>query len=392
MIPEHELTELVFNSMTERLDIQHEENVLFSDMREALINEGMIREFDPVVNVKNLQYGVIDGASINETTQGMDSILLTAATMHDGYFTVNKSPENKPFVLSATVRPYSKNNDKQNQAVMMMSELSVCSLIPGYDIRSMDGAYSTALITLLRTLSDARDYENIEYVIDFILGDNSEAVFKGIQGLLNPPEEDGKYIIGLAKAESTNDFIEAYRDILSLGKNHKIRGDKQFASRVLKPGEMFVPQTKKLGTMLKRSAGSLVSDIEDQRAPNEYKDLVHSLYSSIEKNSLDSRVFSTYFCPTENSRRGKVIRVDYSLPRPTTVLEEDVLLYHAEKVVKVVNKDVISPSYSEPYAQFKVDETCKRVVTGSLQKARGRLNSSKGMNSVTENMLYSYRT
>lgn len=397
MIPEHKLSEQLYESMVGLLDSQDRENNLFQEMRETLIKEGMIKQFPQTVSVKEMKYGVIDGACINETTQGMSSILLSAATVHDGYFTINQDRNDAPYVFSAGTRAYSKKNDKQNQTVMMLSELAVCGLLNDYDIRSMDGAYFTSLITLIRTLQEVKEYDHIDYVMEFMRGENKDAVWAGITALLNPPE-DHRYIIGLAKSDTGDDFVRNYEDIIPVTLDHKAQGDKSFASKVLRPGEMFVPLSKNVGTQLENLAGQLVSGIEDLNDKNNpegfntFKDLVHAVYEAVEGNTLDSRVFTTYFCPTENSRQGKVLRLDYSVPRYTTVLEEDSLIHHAGEVIKVVNKDIVSPSYSEPYAQFKVDETCKRLVSGALERARGRLKASHGGTSAADNIIYRYRT
>lgn len=391
MIPERVLTDSLIENMISRMESQEDENKIFMSIRDTLINEGLIHNFATSTEMSSIRYCSIDGARINSLTQGMDNIFLSAATMHDGFFTLNSAAEDIPHILSSSIEPYNKVNDKSNEAIMMLSEIGICGSLPHYDIRAMDGAYPTALITLMRTLSDY-EYEQIAPVIDFIMGDHSEEIFKGINELLNPPQEEGKYIIGLSKSDSTKDFLEIYKDLVDADLSAVVFGDKNLASRVLRPGEMFVPITKNLGSLLITQARTLVTGIEDSNGPDNYKDLVHSLYESVNKNSLNNRVYTTYFCPSENSKMGRVHRIDFSLPEGTTVLDEDRILEHADKTIQVVNRDIVSVEYNEPYAQYKVDEECKKIVSRSKKNASDYVRMKMKDSHLSQNLTQNYRT
>lgn len=391
MIPEIEFKKMIDKTLFESAERDRENQQYFREARDILVREGLIHRFSARTDVSDMYYGVIDGANLLETNQAMEDVFLSAATVADGYFTKETPRAEKPYILSANAYPHSKANDRCNSAIMMLSEIGVCGSLPHYDIRSMDGAYSTALITLFRTLKDL-SYEQVEPVIDFILGDDSEEIFKGITELFNPPTEEGKYIIGLSKSDSTDDFLDENGDLF----NPRIRelglGDHNFASNVLEPGEMFTPFTKKMGTMLKTTVNGVASYIEDSDGTDEYKDLVHSLYDIGMESTLDNRLYTTYFAPLENGRAGKVFRIDYSLPKPLTAQDEDELLEHADKTIQVVNRDIVSVDYREPYAQAIVDKECKDLVSkcfsSSRESLRLKLGNSKLGYSATEN----YRT
>lgn len=389
MDPVLELSETIKEAMVSRIETQTKDSEVIKNAREVLHKEKMIHSFTPREDFGDMTYGMTDGASIKERTQGMDLTCIALAGMDDGYFHYNLEDEDKPFVSWSAVKNYKKSYESQTQTIMMLCEVAVMGKLKGYNYRGMDGAYSTSLLNLLISINN----NECDLILDFIQGEHGQYVLDGIDELLSPPQDSGHHIIGIAKSDSGESFIDEFGFLLNDVVKTILPTDRTLASAILRPGEMFVPINKKLGSFLDKG---ITNRIEDMGLSDAHKDILHYLNNKFLHNELNDRVYSTYFCPSHNALPGKVMRVDFSLPLPKTALADKEILPIAEEAVQVVNNDVVSERISEPYAQFKVDEFCKKTIKNSFKQAKREareiFDEQDPSGLLGNNILESYRT
>lgn len=387
-----DLSESIKNAMVSRVETQQKDSKVIIEARQTLKDNGYIVNFAPKQDFPDTTYAVIDGASIKERTQGMDLTCITVAGMSDGYFHYNLDEDDRPVASWSAVEKYTKGIENQVQTIMMLCEVAVMGKLKGYNYRGMDGAYSTSLLNLFLNVNES-DEEKFRLILEFLDGEHQEAVFDGLEQLLYPPDDEHHHIIGIAKSDAGTSFVNEMKDVLEDGVPFLLPTDRVFASSMLKPGEMFTPMSKELGSELRRG---IQASIEDMKISSTHKDYLQHIHTLLMGNKLDERVYSTYFCPSDNALPGKVMRVDFSLPTQLGAHQDKAIHKYAEKAIQVVNNDVVSTSLSEPYAQFKVDEFCKKVIRESFKQAkreaRDIFDEQDPTGVLANNILESYRT
>lgn len=186
MEPIFELSENIKNSMVSRVETQTQDAQIIKEAKKVSRKEGLITEFNPKDDYSGITYGMIDGASIKERTQGMDLTCIAVAGMSDGYFHYNLEDDDRPFAYWSDVKKYNKSYESQTQTIMMMCEIAILGKLKGYNYRGMDGAYSTSLVNLLISINN----HEYDLLLDFLCGKNGNDVFDGLDQLLSPPEDE----------------------------------------------------------------------------------------------------------------------------------------------------------------------------------------------------------
>lgn len=361
------------------------------NMRDELINgeSPLIRIFTPS-DISDVSLACVDGGSLLQQLAGGD-LIVAAATVGEGYKSkvVYGSDEAVPSEVYCEVLPHKQSNNDLLSAVRAMLELRVLGKTEA-DWRIIDGAYlgnvSTFLYSLIKEGSEVRDavLKTSNYDFDGVL---QEAMFE----LLNLGSVSNN-IVAIPKSDSSVIFTKhVFEDEYEVG--FKMT-DRVLSGIVLRPGEFFTPRPLKSNDVIIQRLMSVSKD-NDFIAKNKNSASLWRLLEgkgellkdlNVDEETGVGKLYTTYFKPTRFSTSSPSIKVEFNHIPSYGSLEDRV-----ERIVSLIDADIVDESMIEPWSQYFADVRAKEVSVGA-EIIKNHLMSNVTTDYELAGLMRNYRT
>lgn len=332
---------------------------LAPSLREQLEADGRIISF-PQSSIEGKSLVAIDGGRLKEDMAGGDLIVIgaTAGEGHSSQPTYTE--ETIPAEAFAAVLPHRVSNEKLAGGIMSALELRMLELATA-DIQIIDGAYVNNVSQVLFTLID-NDDETIDAFFRAINFDEDGLLRQSMAKVMYPPRDGSRILVALPKSDTARVYAHDYiHDEYA----QTLISDRILASRLLLPGEMLLPRNI-------ASNNALISRLE-KRNFRKYEGVHQELYNSMFTMMLEyfrrmntpdeveeGILWATYFKPYVGTPQSKAMKIEFpfypSSDKPNFGATE-----HAQKLVSMVDADMIDGFVIEPWAQYMADVRAKDV-------------------------------
>jgi hypothetical protein len=322
----------------------------------------LIRSFERKSLAPELSMVAIDGGNASEKLAGGD-LIVAGATLGEGINSkrLYNSEDDIPSEVYSTIISHTSSNDKIEKSIRALLELRILAETKA-DIRIIDGAYLGNVSAVLYALID-RDPKVSNAILEYGLYDNDGFLAKAMQEILYPPRTKDNLIIAVPKSDSSVYYINHL--LASYGLKDLGITDRIFASRILKPGEFFIPRNIESNPGL---VSALTKNIGYEGFGEKSSDRVTLMKTIGDKagllrrlgreNTEEELLWTTYFKPSIWHEHSPVIKIEflYHYNDNKETVEDK-----ARQLVQIVDQDIIDDSIQEPWSQFHADRGAKQV-------------------------------
>lgn len=365
---------------------------------------GGVLNYTPDDSEKDTPLISIDGGNATENLAGGD-LIVAGATIGEGIRArrVYKAMADTPSDVYAQFIPHRNENASLAGAVRSGLELRVLHEV-GQDhpeaYRVIDGAYLGNVSTILFALANAKKSPMVaEHVLELGMFDSDKLLSGALTELLSPPKTGGN-VFALVKNDSSSVYVQDTLDTTDLAGTT----DRLLASRTLQPGEMFLPRALRSNPILKDvltkrfGAADLTEGVKQKdllvALLRGKRTLIEELDVFEDEGMIESgRLWTTYFKPTAWSFAARALRIEFPFtPVGATATErQQSVTARAEKLINVVNNDIISEEVMEPWCQYEADRNAKDVAV-AINLAKGALLDTLPADEAIRSLLRHYRT
>lgn len=331
------------------------------EMRDdILVNDSLIQRFTPV-DISGLSLSAIDGGSLTQQLAGGD-LLVTAATLGEGYFTVPlyANEDDIPAEAFCEILPHRQTNSELLSAMRALIELRVWGKVLS-DVRIIDGAYLGNVSTLLFTLIKG-DRSTRDALLGYADMDGDGVLQDAILELLQPDFSVPRFTIAIPKSDSSVIYTKhLFEKDDALG--FKMT-DRNLAGGLLHPGEFLEARMLSTNNVLVERLNQVKPEHESivkSVAPGLMKRLLLGKAEMFRKLEEDSFLRTTYFKPSKWSEAAPAIKLEF-------IYDESVhgsLNEYTAYVVGVVDADIVDEAIMEPWCQYFADRRAKEVSVGA---------------------------
>jgi len=330
-------------------------------LRQRLIEEGLIAKFTRG-DISEKSLVAIDGGRLKEDMAGGD-LVIVGATAGEGHSTVPVYTEDTvPAEAYAAVLPHRTSNDKLAGGIMSALELRLLETALA-DIQIIDGAYINNVSQIVYTLLE-NDDTTIDTFFKAINYDEDGLLRQSMNKVLYPPRNNGeRTLIALPKSDTAKIFAHAYIEgDLFL---QELVSDRILASRLLLPGEMFIPRNV-------ASNNNLIQKLERKtyrRYEGEHQELYVSMldmkleyFRRLNVSATEEGIlWATYFKPNIGTPTSKAMKIEFPYYQSQAEGGTKGMLLHAQKLIGMVDADMIDGFIIEPWSQYMADVRAKDV-------------------------------
>lgn len=367
------------------------------DLRARLIDEGLIVKY-PKQSINDKTVVAIDGGNIKEDMSGGD-LIIVGATAGEGHSTVPLyTEESVPAEAFGAVMPHRVANQKLGESIRAALELRLLETTKQADIQIIDGALINNASQMVYTI-----LENDDIIIDeffkAINYDEDNKLRDAMQRIFYPPRDNTTNIIALPKSDTARQYVKDY-----IKDNEFLQervSDRILATRMLEPGEMFIPRNI-------ASNPSLIQKLE-RKTYRTYSGDSQALYYSLLDMKLEylrrlndpslggsasteeGILWTTYFKPHLGTPHSKAMKIEFAYYRSIAEGGTEGMVKHAQKLVGNVDADMVDGFIIEPWCQYMADVRAKDV-SAAKDIIRGYLISTIDNPHDLYGLLRNYRT
>lgn len=301
----------------------------------------------------------IDGGRLKEDMAGGDLMVIgaTAGEGHSSQPTYNE--ETIPAEAYAVVLPHRVANEKLAGGIMSAFELRMLELATA-DIQIIDGAYVNNVSQVLFLLLD-NDDETIDAFFKAIDYDKDELLRTSMRKVMYPPRDYSRTLIALPKSDTARIYSQ---ELIHDDYAQHVISDRILASRMLLPGEMFLPRNIASNNVLitRLEKGNFRTYNGEHKAL--YKDMFSMMLEYFRRmnheNTEEGILWTTYFKPNVGTPQSKAMKIEFPY-YPVAGKEYGGVVEHAQKLISMVDADMIDGFVIEPWCQYMADVRAKDV-------------------------------
>ncbi len=331
------------------------------ELREKLLTEENILTFSRG-DLTHKSLVAIDGGRLKEDMAGGD-LIVVGATAGEGHSTVTLYDDDTvPAEAYASVLPHRTSNEKLAAGIMSALELRLLEKANA-DVQIIDGAYINNVSQIIYTIIENND-ETVDSFFKAINYDEDHLLRNSMLKVLNPERDYSRTLIALPKSDTAHIYSNAYMEGHDLLQG--LVSDRILASRMLHPGEMFMPRNIE-------SNNALIQKLERKtfkRYTGEHQELYDSMLEMkleyLRKLSLKATeegiLWATYFKPNVGTPQSKALKIEFPYYMENSDgLGNERLIRHARKLIGMVDADMIDGYVIEPWSQYMADIRAKDV-------------------------------
>ena len=331
------------------------------ELREKLLAEEKILKFSRG-DLSHKSLVAIDGGRLKEDMAGGDLIVI-GATAGEGHSTVTIYDDDTiPAEAYASVLPHRTSNEKLAAGIMSALELRLLEKAIA-DVQIIDGAYINNVSQIIYTLLENNE-ETIDSFFKAINYDADGLLRESMNKVLYPPRDHSRTLIALPKSDTAHVYAHAYMEGHELLQG--LISDRILASRMLHPGEMFMPRNIE-------SNNALIQKLERRHNFKPYDGEHKELYNSMLEMKLEylrrlsvapteeGILWATYFKPNVGTPQSKALKIEFPYYVSEATSGREGLIRHARKLIGMVDADMIDGYVIEPWSQYMADIRAKDV-------------------------------
>lgn len=361
-------------------------------LREQLLAEGKIVAFEAIPYFDGT-LTAIDGGRASEDLSGGD-LMVVGAGVGEGHSTnALYANDDAPTEAWGRVLPHKTNNKDIVADVMYAMELRVLNKVTS-DMKIIDGAYLGNVSHLLFALAGSNyvDSERIDTWFEAIDCDADGVLRAAFAEVLRPPVNNSSTIVSLPKSDSAQVYSKEFLGVNSTLANSI--SDRILASRLLHPGEMLFPRNIASNPQLITKLSRLDVTKYDGKYPELYKELIKDKIEDLHRLDNESSevglLWTTYFKPYEFSAQSKALKIEFPYHRNNKTNLVGALA-HAQKLIGIIDSDVIDGYILEPWCQYMADVQAKDV-SSAITLVKNTLIASVDNSYELAGLLRGYRT
>lgn len=381
------MTSIVENLMAslDSLSNAYAQNIRFPSQKLAEVGDDLrengktIYSFTPKHLLENCSLVAVDGGRASQQLAGGD-LIVVGATLGDGARSVQRYGDDFISESFATVVAHTSKNENEF-AGRMMSALELRVLAQAdTDYQIIDGAYLGNVSELLFAF-----VSDNEELIDTLLEHNKDGLLEtAMQKVLYPPRDNSSGLLSVSKSDSS--FVYS-KMLLGEEELSSVVSDRNLASALLEPGEFFVPRHLETNAALVRAL-----EIKGGKLPSKVKALTDGKVGLLRRmGTLDDTeegiLWTTYFKPSRWTAGDRAIKIEF-VYYPSS---DGSVIEHAEKLIQIVDDDILNNTILEPWCQYLADRRAKDVSLGIDLMKNYLLNNVESA-SEAQGLLRGYRT
>lgn len=381
----------IINKIMQQLDVLHhdystvvQEPKQFLDNREAELREEnkFIHAFTPVRALTGRSLVTVDGGRATRQMSGGADLIVVAATCADGLRSAPLMGVDPVSEAVSRIIAHDSDNDS-NLAGRLMSALELRVLEQtGADHTVIDGAFLANVSEVIFGLLG-----NKPKMLKILQEQNQDGLLqRALHSVLTMSQGQGDLARIIAVVKSDSSYVQSKQ--LFGQKIGETLPDRTIASHFLRPGEFLEPRPVEPNPVLisEMSRKYSKADPEVQRMLRGCDSWLQD-FGGTWDNTYENRLYTVYFKPSLWHKHDRALKVEFVYAKTTGMT----LLEHTERVIQIINDDVVDNSIMEPYSQYVADLRAKEV-SDAMNIVEDSLVNIVSSSEEANQVLRSYRT